>query len=167
LEKQLMRRILIAAAIAACLGRPDIATAQKAIFIVRHAERVDSSADSPLSGAGLARAELLATLLKDAGVTVIYSTAFQRTLKTAEPLARLLKIEVTLTPPTPAALIDELRTKHPRGVALVVGHSDTMPALLSALGYSEKLTIASDEYSNLFVMVPKETGPPTVLRLRF
>ena len=41
------------------------ATAQSTIFIVRHAERADASADSDLSEAGRARAESLAKMLKD------------------------------------------------------------------------------------------------------
>jgi len=48
---------------------------------------LDDSEDTPLSKAGEARAQLLARLLKDAGVTAIYTSQFQRTIKTAEPLA--------------------------------------------------------------------------------
>lgn len=67
--------------------------AQRAVLLVRHADRLDASEDTPLWTAGEARAQLLARLLKDAGVTAIYTSQFQRTIKTAEPLANSLKIK--------------------------------------------------------------------------
>src|SRR5258707_9222528 len=72
------------------------AVAQRAVFVVRHAEKQSESNEPgvPLSEAGRARAGRLAALLKGAGVTAIYSTDFVRTLETAEPLARALKITV-------------------------------------------------------------------------
>src|SRR6185437_4091132 len=63
-----------------------IAAAQDAIFVVRHAERADASADSPLSPEGEARAARLAALLKDAGITRIYTTDRKRTIQTGAPL---------------------------------------------------------------------------------
>src|SRR5687768_16430667 len=81
------------------------AQAQKAVILVRHAERLDQSRDTPLSAAGTERAQSLSRLLKDAGITAIYTTELQRTVKTAEPLAELLKIKPTVVS---AANLDEL-----------------------------------------------------------
>ncbi len=74
------------------LAQPPLADAQRAIVLLRHADRLDSSPDSPLSKAGEARALRLASLLLDAGITAIYTSEFKRTIKTAEPLALALKI---------------------------------------------------------------------------
>ena len=68
------------------------ANAQAVAFLVRHADRLDWSEDTRLSKAGEERARRLAALLKDAGITTIYTTEFQRTQKTAEPLAQILNI---------------------------------------------------------------------------
>ena len=60
-----------------------------------------------------------------------------------------------------------LTSEHSDDPVLVVGHERSAPASLKALGHPEDITIAPDEYSNRFVVVPTGTGPPVVLRLRF
>jgi len=107
---------------AVCLSA---ATAQSTIFIVRHAEKAgDGGNDPDLSDLGRARAETLANMLKDAGISAIYVTEFKRTQQTAAPLAKALGITVTTLPAKDnAALVAKLRASN--GNALVVGHSDT------------------------------------------
>src|SRR5437868_6748255 len=116
------------------------ATAQSTTFIVRHAERADSSNDSDLSEVGRARAEALAKMLKDKNIAAIYTTEFKRTQQTAAPLAKALGITVTPLPAKDnAALVAKLRTL--KGNALVVGHGNTIPDLIKALGISEPINI--------------------------
>jgi broad specificity phosphatase PhoE len=128
---------------------------------------LNDSADPPLSSAGEQRAETLATLLRDVGVTAIYSTEYQRTLKTAEPLARVLGLTVNRVARQTESFIGSLRSRHPHDVVLIVGHSNTVPDMLRWLGHQTAVTIADDEYTSLFVVVPSSPGPPAVLRLRF
>ena len=169
----------------ACLvvvALPSLASAQEAIFVVRHAERVDGSSDAALSAEGEARAEILARHLRDVGIDAIYSTTYQRTLGTAAPLAEVLGLEVqtgpthdisTMMNSDPAVgryvegLAAQLDAQHGTDRVLVVGHSNTVPALLTALGHSESVSIGSDEYDNLFIVVPLGKGSPTVIRIRF
>ena len=141
------------------------ASAQKAVFVVRHAEKI-SSEDERLSEAGKARAELLAKLLKDSGVAAIYSTDTARTRDTAAPLARARGLAIE-TYDGPTALAETVRREHPRDVVLVVGHSNTLGAILRAFGCAESLVLAGDEYDNLFIVLPADRGPATLLRLRF
>ena len=65
-----------------------------------------------------------------------------------------------------AALAGALHTNS-EAVALVVGHSNTVPQLLASLGVGAKIEIGDKEYDNLFVVVPKASGPPVLLRLRY
>jgi broad specificity phosphatase PhoE len=143
------------------------AHAQRAVVIVRHAERADQSEDSPLSSAGVARAELLARILASSGVSAIYTTQFQRTIKTAEPLANLLKLKMTNSEMSAAELVKTLRAKHANATVLVVGHSNTVPEILAALGHQQGVEIGSQEFDNLFIVVPLVKAPPTVVRLRY
>jgi broad specificity phosphatase PhoE len=147
---------------------PSVAYAQRAVFVVRHADRLDDSDDSPLSAAGKERAQRLAALLKDVGITVIYTSQFQRTMQTAEPLARALKLSpVSLPTADQEGLVKRIRAQHRQDVVLIVGHQTSVPALLKLFGHSEDLTLAAAEYDNLFIVVPTGGGRPTVLRLRY
>lgn len=143
------------------------ASAQLAVFLVRHAEKASNATDAPLSDAGERRAEALARHLKDARVAAIYTTEYQRTIRTGEPLARAIGLRVISMTGGPDAFVSRIRAEHPREVALVVGHSNTLPDLIKAFGASDTITIADDEYDNLFVLVPTVDGSPLLLRLRY
>ena len=144
------------------------ARAQKAVFLVRHAEKVDESDDPLLSAAGKARARALARHLRTAGVKAIYVTQYKRTGLTAAPLAAATGLKpIVVHSDARQELVDRIRKDNPNDVVLVVGHSDTVPELLRLLGHPEPVTIAHAEYDNLFVAIPSKGGPPTVLRLRY
>ena len=65
----------------------------------------------------------LAGLLKDSGVTTIISSGYRRNLQTAEPLAKILKLDPLVMPAhDTAAIISRLRREHPGGVVLIVAH---------------------------------------------
>jgi broad specificity phosphatase PhoE len=148
------------------------AFAQQVVFVVRHAERADTvsggspmmAADPDLSDAGRARAQTLAGLLKDAQISAIFVTPYKRTQQTAAPLAQALGIQATAVDARDlAGLID--RVKAASGNVLVVGHSNTVPEVLTRLGITGAPKLADDEYDNLFIVVRGEK--PTVVRLRF
>jgi len=138
--------------------------AQSTVFIVRHAEKADATKDPDLSEAGRARAEALAKMLQDANITAIYATEFKRTQQTAAPLAKALGITVTTLPAeNSAALIAKRRSSN--GNALVVGHGNTIADLIKALGISEPINIAENDYDNLFGVVLVEK--PQLIRLHY
>lgn len=154
---------------------PSTVVAQQIVYVVRHAEKADESADSALSSAGEARAQELARVLGDAGVDVIYTSNLRRTVSTAEPLAArlgglVIKKEFA---GVEQALVDQfaarLREQHSDDRVLVVGHSNTVPMLLQALGHdpTPALAIGPSDFDNLFVVVLKGAESPIVSRLRY
>jgi phosphohistidine phosphatase SixA len=168
-----MKRFLLTAMLIAVAN---VASGQRAIILVRHAEKaVDANEPGvPLSEAGRARAARLAQMLANAGVTAIYATETDRARQTAEPLARALKLDVRAYSPrdpagklAPQLLLDRLKKDDDAGIVLVVGHQNTVPDLLAALGYAEKVEIGDKQFDDVFVVVPKPNGAPTVLRLKY
>jgi phosphohistidine phosphatase SixA len=170
---ELLKRLIATAILIAVASA---ANAQRAIILVRHSEKAVEANEPgvPLSEAGRARAGRLAQMLAGAGVTAIYATETDRARQTAEPLARALKVDVrTYSPRDPAGklapriLLDRLKKDDPSGIVLVVGHQNTVPDLLAALGYKEKVEIGDKQFDDLFVVAPKAAGPPTVVRLKY
>lgn len=148
------------------------AAAQPVVFLVRHAERADSGTsgagmmkdDPDLSAAGRSRAASLAGMLKDAGITAIVTTEYRRTKQTAEPLATALGIQLTVISAKDSAGL-AARLAAQSGNVLVVGHSNTLPDVIAALGLREKVEIPEEAFDNLFIVV--RGSPPTLLRLHY
>lgn len=164
-----MRRVVVAVVVCVACVRTGTSAAQEAIFLVRHAERQDNSIDSPLSAEGRARAARLAQMLRDARITAIYVSEFQRTAETAQPLADLLKLPLVRTAAADSAgLLGKLRASDPHARVLIVSHADRLPTLLRDLGYGQEITMATGQYDDLFVVTPGERpGAPVVIRLRY
>ncbi len=163
-----MRTVFLVGVLA--LGLSGSALAQRAVIVIRHAEKISGS-DERLSDAGHARAARLAAMLKDAGVTAIYSTDTERTRDTVKPLADLLKLPVQIYD-VGSQKVDakgfalRMRQQHLDQIVLIVGHSNTVPALIRALGCQETVTIGPDEYDNLFIVIP-HGKTASLVRLRY
>jgi len=152
---------------------PAGASAQQLVYLVRHAERADQGAaaggmqaqsDPLLSAAGEARARRLATMLADAGIKAVFATEYRRTRDTAVPLAAEIGLEVQTNPARDTAgLVARLRADHAGEIVLLVGHSNTVPEIIKALGGPE-VTIGELEYDNLFVFIPATN---TLSRIRY
>ena len=127
------------------------------IYLVRHAEKLDGR-DPSLTPEGQARAQALVTVLKEAGISQIFSTNYKRTQETAAPLASALGL--TVEPYNPGALSDfagELKAM--TGHILVVGHSNTTPALVEILGGEPGTPIfEKSEYDRLYIVTIKADG---------
>jgi len=163
-----MKRVMAVVAFSAVvLFMPTVAFAQKLVFVVRHAERADAGmqaqTDPPLSVAGEVRAQKLAATLAEAGVKDIFATELKRTQDTAKPLALKTGVAVEQVASKDTALLIARIKSRPNDVVLVVGHSNTLPAILKAL-VGVDVAIADNEYDNLFVVVPA-TG--TMTRIRY
>jgi broad specificity phosphatase PhoE len=142
-----------------------IASAQPVVVIVRHAEKAaDGGSDPDLSSAGRARADALARILKDSGITGIFTTEFKRTQETAAPTATSVRVTPTVVAAKDtAALVAKLHQLN--GNALVVGHGDTIPNLVKALGINVPVNIPDADYSELFVVTLGDK--PRLFRLHY
>ena len=61
------------------------------------------------------------------------------------------------------ALVDRLQSIP--GSVLIVGHSNTVPEIIKALGVAEPISIAETEFDNLFIVLRSAT--PSLLRLHY
>ena len=89
--------------------------------------------------------------MKDAEITHIHSTDFQRTRDTVEPLASLSGIAIQQYDPQHLETFSEKLMKT-QGVHLVSGHSNTTPELVELLG-GQSSPIQDHEYNRLYVIV--------------
>jgi len=135
------------------------------VFIVRHAEKASSGGKDPdLSVEGQKRADALANILKDSQITSVFVTEFKRTQETAAPTARAAHVNPTVIPANDmASLVQKLRAL--KGNALVVGHGNTIPDLLKAIGIATPVTIPEDDYTEVFAVLPGDA--PQLLRLHY
>jgi 2,3-bisphosphoglycerate-dependent phosphoglycerate mutase len=139
------------------------------VILVRHAEKATTSGDDPqLSQQGAARAELLVKMFEHSGLTAIYSSEFIRTKKTVEPLARKLGLQVHIVPAeSTKKLVDTIAARHTGGTVLVVGHSNTLPEIIAALGAGKIAEIGDDDYDNLYIVTLTGKGKGKTMRMRF
>ncbi len=150
------------------------------VFLVRHAERADAPReDPPLLETGTARAQSLARILAKSGIKAIYTSQYLRTKATAEPLAKQLGVEsVAISLKTSAAnprqvtpeSIKEITDKifqRPGENALVIGHSNSVPDVIKALGGDVVPTIDEKEFNDLFVVTVYAKGKARVTHLKY
>lgn len=156
--------LLLCAVTAFANGGPRITT----VVLVRHAEKAGEHGDVPLSDAGRARAAELTRVLTAVPFEAIYTTPFERTRSTAGPVAKhagLTPVEVTAGKTYAGEMAKIIREKHEGGTVLVVGHSNTTPDVIRALG-AQVPEIADSTYDDLFVVTMVE-GAVKVLPLRY
>jgi phosphohistidine phosphatase SixA len=140
----------------------------KLVFLTRHAERADGREDTnapghpELSKAGQARARKLARMLKDAGITDIFVTEARRTHETAAPLAKALGLTPKVVPWAERASIAARIESCAGDAVLVVGHVDTVPDAIAALGGPD--VSIGGQFDNLFIYAP---ATKTLTRLRY
>jgi broad specificity phosphatase PhoE len=143
------------------------------VVLVRHAERAMVTIDDPpLAAAGERRADRLAQMFGDVkGVgrlDAIYVSDTKRAQQTAAPLAARLGMKPMVYP---AADVDgtakTLLREHRGGRVLIVGHSNTVPALVAKLSGMSVPEIADDEYDNVYVVTVPSFGRASVLRLKY
>lgn len=144
------------------------------VMLVRHAEKASETEDDPeLSPVGRSRAEALAAALADAGVASVVVTQRRRTGLTAAPLTARQGL-VPDTVPTggtvashAARVAARIRERHLGRTVLVVGHSNTIPPIMAALGAPALPDICDGTYDHLFILVLRDGIASGLTRARF
>ena len=137
----------------------------KTIVLVRHAEKDTSPAADPedpdLTPEGKQRAERLWKLVKRYKPGALYSTDYRRTRDTLAEVARRRHLDVkTYDARKPADLVAGINSS-PVKRFVVVGHSNTIPALANLLLKKELFKQLDDsEYGAIWVIKLRKGKPP-------
>ena len=173
-RRRRLQVIIIYTAIAVGLAWFFESQATTTVIFVRHAEKaLTPEGDPGLSTAGQQRAAELARQLVDAdvvaGVDAIYSTSYRRTEETVQPVADALNLPIiSYDASNTASIMDEIVRAHKGKIVLVVGHSNTLPALIGNMGASKKVPeIDENEYDNIYVVSIPWFGKTKTIRLRY
>ena len=144
------------------------------VILARHGEKAAEAADNPtLSAAGEARAAALAHALAGARLDAVFATEFTRTQQTAAPAAAAHHLKVRVLPvhgdslAHARAVAAAIRVRPAGDAVLVVEHSNTIPAIITALGGPDLPELCRNEYETLFVLVREPGHQPRLIRSRF
>src|SRR5262245_15946309 len=140
------------------------------VVLTRHADPASGGpgdADPRLSPAGTKRAATLARMLAGAGVTAIFTSSLRRTKDTAAPLAAQLSIAPSVIDDDFAAAAAQVKAAG--ACVLVVGHSNTVPEIIKALGGPANVTIGATEFDRMFVLAlhGPANGAGSLLSMRY
>lgn len=120
------------------------------VYLIRHAEKADASANPNLSAEGLERAANWAVLLQDVAFEAFYSTNYNRTLQTIQPIATSNEKEVIVYNPSNFGLEHLIGAYEGKNI-FIVGHSNTIPQLINAyLGETIYPDMTESEFGNLY-----------------
>lgn len=119
------------------------------IYLVRHAEKQAEGKNPTLTSCGTLRAQQLASLLSQAKISAVYSTSYQRTRQTAQPLATLNKLAVKNYNPRHLEQL-ALQLEKNKENALIVGHSNTTPLLTEFLSEQKVAALTEEDYQYLY-----------------
>ena len=150
----MLARLLAAALLLlqALYAAPDL------VIFVRHAEKEAAPKDNPpLSPAGRERAAALVKVVEVLTAKIplraIFTTDFLRTRETAAPLSAATHIAPTVTNDDPVTRIKAIQG----GAVVVVGHSNTLPGFIQALGGPAGIVIADEEFQHMFLLAAAAT----------
>lgn len=121
-------------------------------FVVRHSEKLDNTENSPLSIAGLERANTLRDTLASKGIDSVFASVRLRTQQTAQPTASLSGTTIQVLPTDPdSGLLGRLRRINGKNV-LVVGHSNTVPQIVQTLSGRTAGPIQETIFDSMYII---------------
>jgi len=147
---------------ATMLFAPRLLPAQPSLVVlVRHGEKAtEGGSDPSLSDAGRVRARALADALAMTTPNAIIVSSLKRTAETAAVVSAKTGVVPTVIAIGGATHIADVAAavRKATGVVLVVGHSNTVPAIVTALGGPKLPDICDASYATMFVLTPGADG---------
>ena len=123
---------------------------ERTIFVTRHLHKAQGD-DPPLSSEGAAAAQRLADLLADKRIVATFATPTRRAMQTAAPLAQRIGVAVSeYDASAPEKLVASVASID--GSVLVVGHSNTVPDLVTRFGGHSRPVLTEQDYGTVFVI---------------
>jgi broad specificity phosphatase PhoE len=161
-------RILIALLLALLPATAFAEPAAQPVYVVRHLNTPEGQPDPDLLPEGRAAAVALADLMETDRFqgarrpVAIYVSDYKRTRQTAAPTAARFGLNVTVYDPRDTAgLIARVRAEP--GPVLIVGHSNTVPDIVAALGGTRPAPLSHPDFGDLWIVEPG--GATTKLRI--
>lgn len=156
---QTLNRMRIAILLFSLLSCGVASAAAQTVILVRHAEKAQVPGnDPPLSEVGTARAQALQAALQHANVQHVIVTSRRRTTLTAAAVIAAQHLQPVVIPygdgdSAQVAAVAAAVRRIPAGDAvLVVGHSNTVPPIIAALGGPRMPDLCDASYSTIFVL---------------
>lgn len=149
-----------------------LAQTKKTIILVRHAEKdtaqAEMSGDPDLSVEGKQRAERLAKIAGKYRPGAVFSSDTKRTRQTAEPTAKRRHVEIQIYDPRKQDdLVKQMMASKTKRF-LIVGHSNTIPALVNVLTKKDLFKDLDDnEYGTIYLLRIRDGKVKTVQVLTY
>jgi broad specificity phosphatase PhoE len=139
------------------------------VILVRHAEKKiePTNPDPDLTSSGEARAQELARVFANAGITRVFATQYKRTQQTANPLSDRIGVPMTVLDAKQTDEVVRQILANRGGTIFVAGHNNTVPAIISELSGEQVPVIPESEYDNLFVVTVYRFGKAKVLKMKY
>jgi broad specificity phosphatase PhoE len=151
-------RIVIALLLALLPAAAPAQPAAHPVYVMRHLNTPAGDPDPDLLPEGRATAIALADLMETDQFegrrpVAIYVSDYKRTRQTAAPTAARLALNLTIYDPRDtAALIARVRAEP--GPVLIVGHSNTVPEIVAALGGTRPAPLVHEDFGDLWIVQP-------------
>lgn len=143
------------------------AAAQEVVYVIRHAEKEIIGEDPSITDEGKARAAAWAEMLQHAELDVVFTSDAKRTQETGAIIAEILELPThSVDRADSTGLTDVLSFDHEEDVVLVVGHAETIPAIIESLGAFNEIDISQTDFANLFIVVQPGGEELRLIRMR-
>jgi broad specificity phosphatase PhoE len=147
-----MKMLIGLAALAAMLAlSPAPAQEAPTRYVMRHLDTPKGERDPDLLPTGAARAKALVAWFEGKPLAAVFATPYRRTQQTAAPIAAARGLTVqTYDPADTDTLI--ARVKAIAGPVLIVGHSNTVPDIVAALGGERPGELAHEDFGDVWTL---------------